>query len=798
MEENGKYGVDEEQLIKPCATTPTLNAQTEKPTHYSYLKEFRVDACPLFKAHQCGQHRPYTCFHWHFANQRRRRSVRRRDGTFNYSPDIYCTKYDENSGHCPDGDECPFLHRVAGDVERKYHLRYYKTALCVHPTDAKGLCLKNGIHCAFAHSPEDLRAPIFDIREIQQSSDTKGGSEILDQKDRTSFVVEDQIWQDQEHVLACYKTEICKKPPRLCRQGYACPFYHNNKDRRRPPGTFKYRSTPCPAAKAGDEWADPEGCESGDPCQYCHTRTEQQFHPEIYKSTRCNDMLQHGYCPRGPFCAFAHSDDELHAERKVKTPSECYALIGKLHQHQHLVDSAGGLQGHQQVPAKVDIPEAPYPPPSESVAGRSHSFSTMDAARQSVNGPNLAASAPSYSSVLKQRNVSGGGAKQIGVGSRVGGQGQIQPIAAPQQRTFSFDSTGSQSYELSSSYPKAPGFERQQQSPTRVWAPEGSGNGGQMGRARTTSLTVGSSHHGIDPFCGTPDTPGSLRSSSFSPFGGGPWGSGPQGSFGMGLKDPQGDSGIGMLNPLEDLSLDDQHLTTISEREESGQDGLRVLAKSADSSNSSDIGLYGSSAPVSIPGAVSQGLFSSSGPDNQFRMSGSFGQPMFPSDFGGGGSTGVLVTELQKTKEELASHRAKLVSWEEGLKQARHACEAWKREAEEHKKRAMLAEIEKQQIAQERDTALRQLQAIKQEMGRITQRGNIASGPNALAEIPVGLDNTYNRLRKDFDRIENQFQTHLVGGPACGRCGRHVNSGIPNSGCPVCAPNSKNPASLAT
>ncbi len=70
-----------------------------------YLKDFRVDPCPLFKQHQCQQHRPYTCFHWHFANQRRRRPLRRRDGVFSYSPDIYCTKYNENSGVCTDGDE---------------------------------------------------------------------------------------------------------------------------------------------------------------------------------------------------------------------------------------------------------------------------------------------------------------------------------------------------------------------------------------------------------------------------------------------------------------------------------------------------------------------------------------------------------------------------------------------------------------------------------------------------------------------------------------------------------------------
>lgn len=34
---------------------------------------------------------------------------------------------------------------------------------------------------------------------------------------------------------------------------------------------------------------------------------------QIYKSTKCNDMVQTGYCPRGPFCAFAHVERKLHS-----------------------------------------------------------------------------------------------------------------------------------------------------------------------------------------------------------------------------------------------------------------------------------------------------------------------------------------------------------------------------------------------------------------------------------------------------------------------------------------------------
>lgn len=75
--------------------------QPELPNHYAYVYKFRVEQCPLFLQHKCTQHRPFTCFHWHFQNQRRRKPVRKRDGTLNYSADEYCTKYDETTGEFP-------------------------------------------------------------------------------------------------------------------------------------------------------------------------------------------------------------------------------------------------------------------------------------------------------------------------------------------------------------------------------------------------------------------------------------------------------------------------------------------------------------------------------------------------------------------------------------------------------------------------------------------------------------------------------------------------------------------------
>ncbi|XP_052759485.1 putative E3 ubiquitin-protein ligase UNKL isoform X1 [Galleria mellonella] len=317
----------------PSESKPLLAAQTEKPNHYKYLKEFRVEQCPSFLQHKCTQHRPFTCFHWHFNNQRRRRPVRKRDGSFNYSADNYCTKYNETSGICEDGDECPYLHRTAGDTERRYHLRYYKTCMCVHDTDARGQCAKNGAHCAFAHGAPDLRPPVLDARELlaldPDAPDHPDAPNALD-KER-NLMNEDPKWQDTNYVLSSYKTEPCKRPPRLCRQGYACPQYHNSKDKRRSPRKYKYRSTPCPNVKHGEEWGEPSNCEAGDGCGYCHTRTEQQFHPEIYKSTKCNDVQQAGYCPRGLFCAFAHVEPEdLSAARELAAPLECGTNLAEL------------------------------------------------------------------------------------------------------------------------------------------------------------------------------------------------------------------------------------------------------------------------------------------------------------------------------------------------------------------------------------------------------------------------------------------------------------------------------------
>ncbi|CAG0886231.1 unnamed protein product [Darwinula stevensoni] len=680
----------------PSEVKALLQAQSEKPLHYTYLKEFRVEQCHLFLQHKCTQHRPYTCFHWHFMNQRRRRPIRRREGTFNYSPDVYCTKYDETTGLCEDGDECPYLHRVAGDTERRYHLRYYKTGMCVHDTDARGFCVKNGHHCAFAHGIQDLRPPVYDIRELHLMEGPDGdghngfGPNNLD-KER-NMMNDDPKWQDSNYVLVNYKTEPCKRPPRLCRQGYACPQYHNNRDKRRSPKKHKYRSTPCPNVKASDEWGDPAQCENGDNCGYCHTRTEQQFHPEIYKSTKCNDMQQNGYCPRGAFCAFAHVDHEIAGPREISTVPECGTSL-------------------------ADILSSALPPCREgeasAEAGVVLSSAFTDGLGHHAEGGLFGRAERSHSLSL----------------------GEDIDLSAPLP-----------------SYPRAPGSEREDKEASLRRHFSGNDQAGGM-HPRFSSLFLGSQ-------------------SSSAPSTGPNF---PLGSFSFPSRDTL-DCVLG--NALDDLHIDDPlFLGATSLEKELSLDASdvpsinhsRLLGESSTapvniprarmgSGGDHRGGLLGSFSPTSSPlvsnappGFLPQsqgnpiehqasggGLLGASHSSNMVNSMHGFGSlpssnlfgdqgMMMGSPIARGGIAGSLpaVLEVQRLREELRANRAKLASWEEGIAQARTACDAWRREAEEANQKA-------RQAQQEKNEAMQQLNLLH-------QSGKSGNGSGTGSVISVGI-----------------------------------------------------------
>ncbi|XP_078242141.1 RING finger protein unkempt homolog isoform X5 [Pogona vitticeps] len=742
----------------PVAPASALQAQPEKPQHYTYLKEFRTEQCPLFVQHKCTQHRPYTCFHWHFVNQRRRRSIRRRDGTFNYSPDIYCTKYDETTGICPEGDECPFLHRTTGDTERRYHLRYYKTGICIHETDSKGNCTKNGLHCAFAHGPHDLRSPVYDIRELQamealQNGQTtsEGGIEGQSAVAASHAMIEKILseeprWQDTTYVLGNYKTEQCKKPPRLCRQGYACPYYHNSKDRRRSPRKHKYRSSPCPSVKHGDEWGDPSKCDNGDACQYCHTRTEQQFHPEIYKSTKCNDMQQSGSCPRGPFCAFAHVEqpplsEELQPTSTVSSPTQTGPVM--------YMPSAAG----DSVPVSPSSPQAP-------------DLSNV------WNKPGTLPTSPTSTTILC-RNSSLGSPSNI-CGSPPGAIG----------KPHSLESIGfpTDSVATSSTYKKAPGFEREDV----VGAEYLKSFKCQQAKLKSHSLDHRTQEQpllqpkqdilGILP-AGSPLT-SSISSSITSSLAATP-------------PSPAGTSSVPGMN------ANALPFYPTSDTVES------VIGGS----------LLQSSAPVNIPGSLgSSASFHSASPSPPVSLSSHFlHQPQghlsqsentFLGTSASHGSLGPGAAELARLRQELDEATNTIKQWEESWKQAKQACDAWKKEAEEANDRASTATLECELAREQREALELQVKKLQEEMERI-HTGQDPQFLHSLSELEnLSLSTLYSlqkQLRANLERVDKAvFQMQSV---KCLKCQEENRVVLPcqhtvlcetcaeEGECPICHPN---------
>ncbi|XP_053987134.1 RING finger protein unkempt isoform X8 [Hylaeus anthracinus] len=598
-------------------------------SHSRYLKEFRVEQCPLFIQRKCTQHRPFTCFNWHFMNQRRRRPVRKRDRTFNYSADNYCTKYDETTGICPDGDECPFLHRTAGDTERRYHLRYYKTCMCVHDTDTRGFCVKNGPHCAFAHGNHDLRPPVYDIKEIQalenpdsDPNSSSNGPNILD-KER-NLMNEDPKWQDTNYVLSNYKTEPCKRPPRLCRQGYACPQYHNSKDKRRSPRKYKYRSTPCPNVKHGEEWGEPGNCEQGDTCTYCHTRTEQQFHPEIYKSTKCNDVQQAGYCPRGVFCAFAHVDrectlinllptEEMSLARDMAVPIDCGTNLADI------------LSNALPPDKRTHEKDKPLSDSSNGSGEVSESASTS-----SIGSNSSHSKAPGAQLHNSNSNTTVNTSNQQKLTSILYNPSSLLQVGEIRKQMVAIDSD-----------PLLTKAEKAQQKQSLYIAYSLNGTLGSHSLATTVSPL----------------------SSSFYP-------------------NDTVESVVG--NALDELHLDDPlNLVESIHRDTNSPISNSISAGLASS------GLLGSSAPVNIPGMAERSVLSNfspstSSPLQQLHSSGFLTGSRF--------SHQDSMESVQRLREELTSSRAQLATWDERINQARAACAAWQLETEEATSRARIAE----------------------------------------------------------------------------------------------------------
>lgn len=119
-----------------------------------------------------------------------------------------------------------------------------------------------------------------------------------------------------------------------------------------------------------------------------------------------------------------------------------------------------------------------------------------------------------------------------------------------------------------------------------------------------------------------------------------------------------------------------------------------------------------------------------------------------------GSPNGKASSEVSMLREELKQSQASLVQWHESWKQAKQACDAWKKEAEEASTKARL----------EREDAIRRIEELELALRESDNKMRIvqAQGPiralaeNAeLARLPMSnLEQIQQLIRRDLERVE--------------------------------------------
>jgi len=133
----------------------------------------------------------------------------------------------------------------------------------------------------------------------------------------------------EESLIRYFKTRRCDAFDFSLHDHRSCPFFHSSResDRRRvvlQDGCWEplYSADPCV-----EKFDSLRPCSLGDSCGFCHSTAELLYHPDVFRKRLCHQGQQ---CPRGRFCAFAHTRRELlvpHFEiAEEENPSEDFIV----------------------------------------------------------------------------------------------------------------------------------------------------------------------------------------------------------------------------------------------------------------------------------------------------------------------------------------------------------------------------------------------------------------------------------------------------------------------------------------
>lgn len=143
------------------------------------------------------------------------------------------------------------------------------------------------------------------------------------------MALQQDFWQN-EHMFHRFRSKPCQ---RLLRSGFCewhsqCQYSHDPEWPRRPPNKHHYTPVLCPHAQnivlsgGGNEVYSTSLCPAGLSCNFAHTKDEVLYHPQVFKTSLCEEHRNLGGDQRTArrkirsrchryYCPFAHGKQEL-------------------------------------------------------------------------------------------------------------------------------------------------------------------------------------------------------------------------------------------------------------------------------------------------------------------------------------------------------------------------------------------------------------------------------------------------------------------------------------------------------
>jgi len=118
--------------------------------------------------------------------------------------------------------------------------------------------------------------------------------------------------------LCSFRTLVCSDHKTgKCGNPRDCYFSHCLVWPRRNPTVFEYSKQLCPEisfARVNGKMKLTQSCNEGRLCRFAHTKEEQLYHPDFYKTVPCHSSKCQKYCP------FLHSPDVPETPKAVPVP----------------------------------------------------------------------------------------------------------------------------------------------------------------------------------------------------------------------------------------------------------------------------------------------------------------------------------------------------------------------------------------------------------------------------------------------------------------------------------------------